>query len=200
MAKISTYPVVSPQPSDIVIGTDGSDSNNTKNFSISGILSLASPAATLVLEAASFAAQEPASLDIPIQVEFGPAQGTVSDPVMLSATGVITFNQTGLYLLTGFGNFERQGPSGGNTVTAFIPLIDGVQAAQTKAVELDKTGIMIPYEQTTPINITTAGTVLTYEIMRDASGIDAGGLYPHNINGPWTDVPSAEVRIFKIGV
>ena len=105
MAKISTYPVVTPQPSDIVIGTDGSDSNNTKNFSVSGILSLASPAATLVLDAASFNSQAPASLDIPIQVEFGPAQGTVSDPVMLSAAGAITFNEPGLYLLTGFGNF-----------------------------------------------------------------------------------------------
>lgn len=200
MAKISTYPVVTPQPSDIVIGTDGSDSNNTKNFSVSGILSLASPAATLALEAASFDSQEPASLDIPIQVEFGPAQGTVSDPVMLSDTGEIKFNQAGLYLVTGFGNFERQGASGGTTVTAFIPLIDGVQAAQTKAVELDKTGFMVPYEQTVPINIPEGGAVLTYEIMRDSSGIDSGGLYSHNINGPWTNVPSAEVRIFKIGV
>lgn len=200
MAKISTYPVVTPQLTDIIIGTDASDSNNTKNFSVSGLISCASPTATLVLQAESFDPQEPASLDVPLQVEFGAAQGTASDPVMLSATGEITFNQTGLYLLTGFGNFERQGPSGGNTVTAFIPLIDGAQAAPTKAVELDKTGFMIPYEQTVPFNVTTAGTVLTYEVMRDSSGIDAGGLYPHNINGPWTNIPSAEVRIFKIGV
>lgn len=200
MAKISTYPVVTPQPSDIVVGTDGSDSNNTKNFSVSGILSLASPAATLVLEAASFNPQVPAVLDAPIQVEFGPAQGTVSDPVMLSATGDIKFNQAGLYLVTGFGNFERQGASGGTTVTAFLPFIDGAPAAQTKAVELDKTGFMVPYEQTVPINIPEGGAVLTYEIMRDSSGIDEGGLYPHPIGGPWTDVPSAEVRIFKIGV
>jgi len=42
MAKISTYPIVgSPTLSDILIGTDVADSNNTKNFSIGGMLSLA---------------------------------------------------------------------------------------------------------------------------------------------------------------
>jgi hypothetical protein len=41
MAKISTYPIVgSPTLSDILIGTDVADSNNTKNFSIGGMLAL----------------------------------------------------------------------------------------------------------------------------------------------------------------
>lgn len=49
MAKISTYTqVVAPSLSDILIGTDVSESNETKNFSISDILSLAQfPAPTL---------------------------------------------------------------------------------------------------------------------------------------------------------
>jgi len=41
MAKISTYPVAgSPTLSDILIGTDVADSNNTKNFSIGSMLAL----------------------------------------------------------------------------------------------------------------------------------------------------------------
>jgi hypothetical protein len=41
MAKISTYPIVgSPTLSDILIGTDVADSNNTKNFSIGSMLAL----------------------------------------------------------------------------------------------------------------------------------------------------------------
>ena len=40
MAKISTYPVVAPQGSDIIIGTDASDSNATKNFTVSSVLGL----------------------------------------------------------------------------------------------------------------------------------------------------------------
>ena len=40
MAKISTYPVVAPQGSDIIIGTDANDSNATKNFTVSSVLGL----------------------------------------------------------------------------------------------------------------------------------------------------------------
>lgn len=40
MAKISTYPVVSPEGSDIIIGTDGSNMNATKNFTAQSIANL----------------------------------------------------------------------------------------------------------------------------------------------------------------
>jgi len=40
MAKIDSYPTVSPQGSDIVVGTDGSDSNATKNFTAQSIADL----------------------------------------------------------------------------------------------------------------------------------------------------------------
>ena len=41
MAKISTYTIVgSPNLSDILIGSDSADNNNTKNFSIGGMLAL----------------------------------------------------------------------------------------------------------------------------------------------------------------
>ena len=40
MGKISTYPSVSPVLSDILIGSDASDSSATKNFSVGDILSL----------------------------------------------------------------------------------------------------------------------------------------------------------------
>ena len=41
MAKISTYTTVAPQLSDMLIGTDVNDMNNTKNFTVGGIISLA---------------------------------------------------------------------------------------------------------------------------------------------------------------
>jgi hypothetical protein len=117
---------------------------------------------------------------------------------MVDALGNITFNEGGLYLFNGFANFERQGSSGGVTVTAFRPLVNGVQLGATKAVDLASVGIMIPYELTIPFNA-TAGDVLTWEIMRDSSGVDAGGLYTHTLTGGWSNVPSASVRIFKVG-
>jgi len=40
MAKISSYPTVAPQGSDILVGTDGSDSNATKNFTAQSVADL----------------------------------------------------------------------------------------------------------------------------------------------------------------
>ena len=200
MATISTYPIDgSVSFSDKLIGTDAEDSSKTKNYTIGSILSLASPSATSVLYAFSTANQEPSGLNTPLQVKFGAAQNDSADPVMLDALGNITFNQTGMYLFNGFGNIERQGSSGGVCVLLFRALIDGVQAGVVKGFELNTTRIMFPYETTIVINITEVGTVLTWEILRDSSGVNQGGMYTHTASGPWDDVPSAQIQIFKVG-
>lgn len=199
MAIISTYPIdASVNLTDKLIGTDVEDASKTKNYTISSILALKQIALTNVLAAVDTTNQEPSGLDSPLQVTFGAAQGTATDPVMLDALGNITFNQGGLYLFNGYANFERQGSSGGVSVTLFRALINGVQSGPTKGVELSGTGIMFPYELTLPIQV-SAGDVLTWEILRDSSGVDAGGLYIHTNSGPWSNVPSADVNIYKIG-
>lgn len=199
MAIISTYPIDgSVNLTDKLIGTDVEDANKTKNYTISSILALKQIALTNVLAAVDTTNQEPSGLDSPLQVTFGAAQGTATDPVMLDALGNITFNQGGLYLFNGYANFERQGSSGGISVTLFRALINGVQSGPTKGVELSGTGIMFPYELTLPIQV-SAGDVLTWEILRDSSGVDAGGLYIHTNSGPWSNVPSADVNIYKVG-
>ena len=199
MAIISTYPIdASVNLTDKLIGTDVEDASKTKNYTISSILALKQIALTNVLTAVDTTNQEPSGLDSPLQVTFGAAQGTATDPVMLDALGNITFNQGGLYLFNGYANFERQGSSGGVSVTLFRALINGVQSGPTKGVELSGTGIMFPYELTLPIQV-NAGDVLTWEILRDSSGVDAGGLYIHTNSGPWSNVPSADVNIYKVG-
>lgn len=199
MAIISTYPIdVSVNLTDKLIGTDVEDSSKTKNFTVESILALKQIGLTNVLAAIDTTNQLPSGLNSPLQVKFGAAQGTASDPVMLDALGNITFNQGGLYLFNGYANFERQGASGGVTVTLFRALLNGSQSGPTKGVELSGTGIMFPYELTLPIQV-SAGDVLTWEIMRDSSGVDAGGLYIHTNSGPWSNVPSADVNIYKIG-
>ncbi len=199
MAQISTYASIqTPTLDDKLIGTDVENENLTKNFTVSSILSLKQIGLTNVLAAVDATNQVPSGLDSPLQVTFGAAQGTASDPVMLDALGNITFNQGGIYLFNGYANFERQGSSGGITVTLFRALLNGSQSGPTKGVELSGTGIMFPYELTLPIQV-SAGDVLTWEIMRDSSGTNAGGLYIHTNSGPWSNVPSADVNIYKIG-
>ena len=206
MAKISTYTtdtVISA--SDKLIGTDADSSNATKNFLVSDISAYISSgiatnlAVTNVLNATDTNNQTPSGLDTPLQVTFGIAQGTGTDPVMVDVSGNITFNESGIYLFNGYANFERQGSSGGNAVIAFRALLNGVQAGVTKMVELKDVGTGVPYDLTLPINA-TAGDVLTWEIMRDSSGVDQGGLYAHTLLGGWSNVPSVSVSIYKIGL
>ena len=206
MGKISDtskYVTVTPASGDLIIGTDVSDSNNTKSYTMQSIsdftkanLSLSS---SLLLSSSSTSNQEPSGLDTVLQVTFGAASGSASDPVQLAADGTITFNEAGLYLFNGFGNFERQGSSGGVSVTLFRALINGSQVGVIKAVELDSTGVMIPYEVTTPIQASAADT-LTWEILRDSSGVDQGGLYTHTNLSAWDDVPSASINIYRLSV
>jgi len=199
MAQISTYASIqNPTLDDKLIGTDIENENLTKNFTISSVLGLKQISLTNVLAAVDTTNQEPSGLDSALQVKFGAAQKTATDPVMLDALGNITFNQAGLYLFNGYANFERQGSSGGVAVTLFRALLNGVQTGPTKGVELSGTGIMFPYELTLPIQV-SAGNVLTWEIMRDSSGVNAGGLYIHTNSGPWSNVPSTDVNIYKVG-
>lgn len=206
MAKISTYTTDNNiSPSDKLIGTDADSNNETKNFLVSDISAYISSsiatslAVTNVLNTTDTDNQLPSGLDTPLQVLFGIAQGTIADPVMVDVSGNITFNESGIYLFNGYANFERQGSSGGNAVIAFRALLNGVQAGVTKMVELKDVGTGVPYDLTLPINA-TAGDVLTWEIMRDSSGVDQGGLYAHTLLGGWSNVPSVSVSIYKIGL
>ena len=198
MAIISTYPIdASVSLQDKLIGTDLEDSSKTKNYTISSILALKEISLVSVLTGIDNTNQAPISTNAPLQVKFGGAQNTISDPVMLNALGNITFNQAGLFLFNGYANFERQG-NGGVAVILFRALINGVQAGPTKGVELSGTGLMFPYELTLPIQV-NAGDILTWEIMRDSSGTNDGGLYTHTNSGGWSNVPSADVNIYKLG-
>jgi hypothetical protein len=202
MAKISTYTADnSLSDSDMVIGTDAEDTNITKNYRLGDIATFIEAgidfAVSLVLEGQSTSNQEPSGLDSILQVEFGAAQGTGSDPVMVDALGTITFNETGQFWINIMANFERQGSSGGVTVTGFRALLDGTPISnQTIAMDIASTGVMIPYEHTFPVNA-QQGTVLTFEIIRDSSGVDAGGLYTHTMNSAFGNIPSAGVTIHK---
>lgn len=203
MAKISTYGTDStPSLSDKLIGTDVGDSNNTKNYLLSDIALLINEATQFVpvLEAVSTVAQAPSGVGVATQVTFGGAQSNAA--LTLSAGGLVTFNQTGVYLINGYGSIERQGSSGGYSIFLFRFLVNGVQAGFVKAFHLDTPDTVNPYEITFPLTITTVGTTISFEVMRDASGSGAGqnqgGLYPHTNASGWSNVPSAALNIWQL--
>ena len=201
MARISTYAVDSTiAPNDKLIGTDAEDSDLTKNYRVSDLSAYIGTQLrleTLTLTNKSTANQEPSGLDTILQVEFGGAVGSATDPVMLDAAGNITFNTAGQYWINVFANFERQGSSGGVTATGFRGLLNNTAIANhTVAMDIDQTGIMIPYEHTFPVNA-QAGDILKFEIVRDSSGVDAGGLYTHTMASSFDNIPSSGITVHR---
>ena len=250
MGKISTYAQVSsPSLSDKVIGTDVSNMDATKNFTIADILSLGSSSGLLVpytgatgsvdlgvhtiransfvkqggtssqflkadgsvdtntyltasslqfnqvLNGSSTVSQAPSALDTPLIVNFGAAQSNAS--ISLDAAGKATFLQAGSYFINAYGNVERQGSSGGVAVLLFRAVLNGTQISTTKGFRMDTPNLPDPYEVTIPFEA-NAGDILWFEIMRDSSGVNSGGVYPHTNLGGWSNVPSSQIQIWKI--
>jgi len=201
MAIISTYPISGQvNLTDILIGSDEQDANKTKNYTISSILALQSLSLTSLLSGSEFTNQLPSGLNTPLQVKFGAAQGDSNSVVQLAANGTLTFNQNGLYFVDVYLNFERQGPSGGTSITLFRELVNDVQVGPVKSVDLTTTGISVPFEAFVPI--TTGGTypigsTVKFQILRDSSGVDEGGLYTQATSSSWDDVPSAFIEVYR---
>lgn len=155
------------------------------------------PAYDKVLLASSFADQRPTGQNVPFQVEFGAAQSTPD--IDLDANGNVTFLSDGNYFFESFGNVERQGNSGGIAQLMYRVLINGTQHGITRGVDLNSVGIMIPIIISEPLPKISAGDILSFEILRDANGVNQGALYPHVISGGvWTSVPSASITVWKL--
>ena len=167
---------------------DGSVDTNT-------YLTASSIQFTQVLNGISTASQAPSALNTPLIVSFGPAQ--TNAVISLDAGGKVTFLEAGSYFINAYGNVERQGSSGGVSVLLFRALLNGTQISTTKGFHLDTPSLPTPYEVTIPFEA-NAGDILWFEIMRDSSGTNAGGVYPHTNLGGWSNVPSAQMQIWKL--
>lgn len=150
----------------------------------------------LLLNADSFATQNPAGTDDPLQIEFGAAQGSASDPVEIDASGNITINKTAQYNFSITIQFGRIG-AGSFVLLFFRFLIDGVQFGNSRSARLDNANSNFPVQFSVPLNM-TAGQVITMDITRDSEGFDAGGLIPETATlGTINPTPSASVTITR---
>ena len=147
-----------------------------------------------VLIASSTVNQEPSGTDNPLQISYGAAQGTVSDPVMLAADGTITINESGYYDINATYNIGRQGSSGGTADIFIRGLLDAVQTGNPVSAVVDTSNIVIP-SQLEIQGFIEAGAVLTAEIIRDSAGMDDGGIFSIASSAGWGDSSSASIRI-----
>ena len=129
---------------------------------------------SLVLHAESnVSSQQPLSVDTPLQLTYGTAQLTVSDPVMIDASGNLTFNQAGSYIIGFRIQYGRTGSSGASHM-AFRSLVDNVPAGNTAASIIDNANVLLPWSGTYVFNVTNnqAGTDVGFVLVpegKDAS-------------------------------
>lgn len=196
MGKISLYSNDSSVSiDDVLIGTDRDNDDLTKNYPIGSILALVpSPRYVYQITGTSFDTQAPSVLDTALRVEFGSAQSLTN--IELDATGQVTFLTAGDYIINAFGDVNRTGSSGGVVMLAWRAVLNGTQFGDPKVFMINDPDTNTPYEITIPFTA-AANDRLYFEIMRDSSGVNEGGLYPLTLNGGWGETPSAQIQIWK---
>lgn len=150
-----------------------------------------------VLRAPSLVAQAPAAVDTPLQVSFGAAQGAPTDPVSISAAGLVTFNVAGNYAVRVKLQAGRTGASGVSILLSRI-LLAGAQYGSPAATKLVSADVTIPIESRVVINA-TAGQTFAVQIMRDSAGTNFGGIYPQAATvTAWGTAPSGLLVISRL--
>lgn len=150
-----------------------------------------------VLRAASTAIQAPTAVDTALQLTFGAAQKSATDPVMINAAGLVTFNQAGNYAVRIKTQNGRTGASGTSILLMRI-LVDGAQYGSPAATKITATDSTVPTESRVVLN-PTAGQTLSIQIMRDSAGTNFGGVYPQAATvTSWGSAPSALLVISRL--
>lgn len=152
-----------------------------------------------VLRATSTVNQLPTALGTALQLTFGAAQNSASNPVMISAAGLVTFNTAGNYAVRIKLQCGRAGATGVVTVASRI-LLAGAQYGSSAAVRLDNANTIVPLESRVVINA-TAGQTLAIQIVRDSvdSSINAGGVYAiQPATSGWAASPSALIVVSRL--
>lgn len=150
-----------------------------------------------VLRAASTITQAPSAVDTALQLSFGAAQGSASDPVMINAAGLVTFNTAGNYAVRIKLQNGRTGATGTSIMLSRI-LLDGAQVGSAAAVKMTQTDATTPTDSRVVIN-PTAGQTFQVQIMRDSAGSNFGGVYPQAATvTAWGVAPSALLVISRL--
>ena len=149
------------------------------------------------LDAKSFVNQLPNGTDSPLQATFGPAQGVISDPVMIDALGNTTFNEEGVYRILIEMEYGRNG-NAGESELRFRGKLNGQPIGIVLSAILDSSRIRVPLAVSFWGSFSQSD-VLTFEFYRDSSGNNSGGLYTSSSSlAGWDDSPSARLLIQRL--
>lgn len=145
--------------------------------------------------------QQPSALDSPLQIQFGPVQGTGSDLIQTIAAGgdseasILRINVAGTYRLKTAIQYGRD-TSAGTAVLNFRALVNGVQAGRTINQRLQNANTTNQFTDEAWLTL-PAGVEITYEVIRDSTGNNSGGLISGITSGStgWNNAPTCALRV-----
>lgn len=138
--------------------------------------------------------QYPSGLGAALQIEFGPTQ--VTDDMTLDSTGKLTVHTTGLYRIKVALQFGRNNGGGPASLIMFRALFDGTQVGRSLSTKLGNAKDTAYLENDEWLEL-PEGLEITYELIRDSSGSNNGGLLMLNSADGWNSSPTALIRIQK---
>lgn len=142
------------------------------------------------------ASQLPSAVNTPLQVEFG--AGSVGTDVTISSLGLVTFNTAGKYLVMLDLNVSRTAAAGIAEILVRT-LVNTTQVGNSFGVSMDNN--LSAHHLYKPIIVSVSALdTFKVEFIRDSTGINNGGLYKFTTSlAGWTDIPSAGIRVYKVG-
>jgi hypothetical protein len=205
MAGIIAYPMATPEMGDLLLGTEIKEEGSahlTKNFAIDAIRVLFAANTPIqfeeVLVAADAASTQLVSNGAEQLVTIGPAQVNVNNPVSLSSTGIITFNDAGLYTIKAIANFGTSTETATPAILLIAGFYNDVQYTETYSA-------LVQYNNapnTQSYNITKtfeAGDTFDFRIGKSAEGaVGDGGLFSFGGTNPFPNIPNFSIVIEQI--
>ena len=215
MAVIYSYPTLTPQLGDKVLGSNIVDAsgaavtgNPTVQYTFTDIKTLVdqqfieqfTSSSNDSLVAGIPANQGPTATNTAHQIIFGPANST-STSVTIDAAGKVTWLKTGTYYVTQ--EYYLSGTNTANVLYTLFRTYDGTsQIGPTHAeiFNVDNTANTRRVVINQMINITSdqVNSYHVYQMVRDANGANDGKLYQKLNNNSWTSTPNAQITISKL--
>lgn len=205
MAIIYSYPTLTPQMGDKVLGSNLVDAsgnavtgNPTVQYSFSEIKTLVDQQFIEQFSASSTAAsQGPVATNTVHQIEFGPANNT-STSVTLDVNGKVTWLKTGTYYIT---QEYYLGGTQNNVLFSLFRTFDGtdqIGATHVETYRVQESSDLKRVVIHQMVNITSPNTYYVFQMLRDSGGANDGTLYQKLNNNSWTSTPSAQITISKL--
>lgn len=149
----------------------------------------------IALQSSDFTNQEPSGVGVARQVTFG--SYATNSTITLEADGEVTFKVKGRYHAEIRLQIGRVGVAGTSLILVRC-LKNGVQYGGGSAFKLADAEVLLPCVAILHLDMEIDDT-LKFQIMRDPSGDNSGGLYMTDPSDGWNNIPSANITITKIG-